>query len=313
MYMGRRLRFIPPGGCVVEVTNRTIQGRFLLRPSAELNRLLIGVLGRAQRLYRVRLHAFVVLSNHYHLLLTVESAQQLARFIGYFQANLAKEAGRLHRWRGPFWHRRYQHVVVSDEEAAQIARLRYITANSCKENLVSSPLEWPGVSSARPLLSGERLEGLWINRTQARDESPGFDNLDQSPYREREHVTLEPIPCWSHLQPALVREHIAELVSEIEAEANEQRRVLGCRPLGSRRILGQDPHTKPSKSKWSPAPLFHCASQEARDLLREAYSSFLETFYDTALRLRSVGFFDNFPDGAFPPQIPFQTHAWAPG
>ena len=158
--MGRRLRFIPSGGSLVEVTNRTIQGRFLLRPSAELNRLLIGVLGRAQRIYGVRLHACVVLSNHYHLLLTVESARQLAKFVGYFQGNLAKEAGRLHRWRGPFWHRRYQHIVVSDEPEAQVARLRYIMANSCKENLVSSPLDWPGVSSIRPLLDGARLDGI---------------------------------------------------------------------------------------------------------------------------------------------------------
>ena len=98
--MGRRLRYIPPEGCLVEVTNRTIQGRFLLRPSAELNMLVVGILGRAQRLYDVEIHGYVVLSNHYHLLVTVKSALQLARFMAYFQGNLAKEAGRLHNWRG---------------------------------------------------------------------------------------------------------------------------------------------------------------------------------------------------------------------
>jgi len=312
--MGRRLRFIPPGGCLVEVTNRTIQGRFLLRPSAELNRLLIGILGRAQRLYGVRLHACAVLSNHYHLLLTAESARQLARFVGYFQGNLAKEAGRLHRWRGPFWHRRYQHVVVSDEEAAQIARLRYIMANSCKENLVSSPLEWPGVSSTRPLLLGERLEGIWVDRTKERLACHCIAKQTPPPYWETEYVVFEPIPCWRRLQPTLVRERIAGLVSEIEAEAEARHRARGSRPTGARKVLRQDPHEKPLKSKWSPAPLVHCASQEARTALSEMYASFVGAFRETADRLRSRGLLDNFPEGAFPPHVPVRReHARAPG
>ncbi len=313
MGMGRRLRFIPPGGCLVEVTKRTIQGRFLLRPSTELNRLLLGVLGRAQRLYGVRLHAFVVLSNHYHLLLTVESAQQLALFVGYFQGNLAKEAGRLYRWRGPFWHRRYQHVVVSGEEAAQIARLRYILSNSCKEDLVSSPLEWPGASSTRALLFAETLEGIWVDRTQERLASSRAVKEDPSRFQKREIVTFEPIPCWRHLHPKLVRKRITDLVTEIEADTAERHRAKGSRPSGVQKVLRKDPHAKPMKSKWSPAPLVHCASQEARNALREAYSSFVAAFRATATRMRSGSFLDNFPEGAFPPHIAFQEHARAPG
>ncbi|MGB5175170.1 MAG: transposase, partial [Thermoanaerobaculia bacterium] len=131
-----------------------------MRPSAKLNLLVVGILGRAQRLYDVEIHGYVVLSNHYHLLVTVNSALQLARFMAYFQGNLAKEAGRLHNWRGPFWHRRYQHVLVSDEEAAQVNRLLYILGNGCKEDLVSSPLEWPGVSSVEALLFGKEHRGV---------------------------------------------------------------------------------------------------------------------------------------------------------
>lgn len=311
--MGRRLRFIPPGGCLVEVTNRTIQGRYLLRPSAELNRLLIGVLGRAQRLFEVRIHALVVLSNHYHLLVTVENAKQLAGFVGYFQANLAKEAGRLHRWRGPFWHRRYQHVLVSDEEAAQVARLRYILTNSCKEDLVSSPLEWPGVNSVRALLFGEKLQGIWTNRTREH-RAPSASRLQNlSRFRETERVELDPLPCWRDLHPARVRNWISNLVSEIETETLERHRARGSRPLGRQRVLRQDPQSKPTKSKWSPAPLVHCASNEARTLLREAYSSFVQAFLEAADLLSSGGLLGSFPEGAFPPPLPCLTQARAPG
>ena len=110
--MSRRLRFIPEGGALVEVTCRTVQGRFLLRPTSKLCSLVIGVLARARRIYSVELHAFVFLSNHYHLLLTVENAEQLARFMNYLNSNLAREGGRLHQWREKFWGRRYQAIVI---------------------------------------------------------------------------------------------------------------------------------------------------------------------------------------------------------
>jgi hypothetical protein len=63
--MPRAIRFIPEGGALVEITDRTVQGRFLLVPSPELNDIILGVLGRAQRRYGVGLCGFVFLSNHH--------------------------------------------------------------------------------------------------------------------------------------------------------------------------------------------------------------------------------------------------------
>ena len=63
--MGRKLRYLPEEGALVEVTCRTLQGRLLLRPSPELNDIAAGVLGRAQRLYPVDLIALSLLSNHF--------------------------------------------------------------------------------------------------------------------------------------------------------------------------------------------------------------------------------------------------------
>ena len=105
--MARRLRYIPEGGALVEVTCRTMQCRFLLKPSDDLKSIIIGVLARAQRLYPVELHTFVFLSNHYHRLLSVDDAPRLARFMNFLNSNLAREAGRVHRWREKFWGRRY--------------------------------------------------------------------------------------------------------------------------------------------------------------------------------------------------------------
>lgn len=97
--MPRKIRFVPEGGALVEITNRTVQGRFLFCPSRELNDVVLGILGRAQRLHPIRVCHVAVLSNHIHLLLDVDDAQQVSDFMEYVNGNLAREVNRLTGWR----------------------------------------------------------------------------------------------------------------------------------------------------------------------------------------------------------------------
>jgi hypothetical protein len=54
--MPRPLRFIPEKS-LVEITTRALQGRLLLKPSPELTDLILGVIGKAQTLYGMTIHA----------------------------------------------------------------------------------------------------------------------------------------------------------------------------------------------------------------------------------------------------------------
>jgi REP element-mobilizing transposase RayT len=171
--MARPLRYVPPG-TTVEVTTRTIQSRFLLRPSPELNDVVLGVLGRALSLYAVELHAFAVMSNHMHLLLTPASGQELAAFMRHVNRNISQEAGRLHDWRGPLWARRYRCIPVVDE-ASQIHRLRYILAQGCKEGLV-------------PPVFGPCSKEVHCTK-------PGDDTATPMPIRTRRNMRLHSRPC----------------------------------------------------------------------------------------------------------------------
>ncbi len=63
--MGRDIRYLPSSGALVgtlvEVTVRTIQQRYLLRPRPRLNQLVVGVLGHAQEATGMRVHAVVAM------------------------------------------------------------------------------------------------------------------------------------------------------------------------------------------------------------------------------------------------------------
>src|SRR3954471_11794101 len=62
--MSRRLRFIPEGGALVEVTCRALHSRLLFRPSSMVNQIIIGTLARAKQRHKVRVCFFVCASNH---------------------------------------------------------------------------------------------------------------------------------------------------------------------------------------------------------------------------------------------------------
>lgn len=267
--------------------------------------MVLGVLGRSVRLYPVRLHAFVFLSNHYHLLVSVDDSYQLARFMNYLNSNLAREAGRLHGWQEKFWGRRYQAIVISEEEIAQVSRLRYLLSHGCKEGLVARPRDWLGANSVNALVEGQPLEGIWINRSRKCAARARGEQLNHLDFVTRETIKLDALPCWQHLEENAYRHAISEVCQEIEKETADRHSREGIQPLGSKAILAQQPHDRPEKLKRSSAPAFHAATKAARRELVEAYGWFLEAFRAATESMRRGVSDVRFPQGSFPSRLPY--------
>lgn len=308
--MARNLRLLDTEGGVVEVTSRSIHGRFLLRPSKEANERILGVVGRAQRKFPVDLFAFIFMANHFHLLMRVLSALRMAEFTGYLKANLAKELGRLHGWKEKFWGRRYHSASVADTEEAQAKRFFYILSNGCKEGLVDSPLEWPGVSSAPAFYRGETtLTGTWYDRTaqyRARLRR-GEDKI----FTSVETVHLSPLPFLEGLTAEQRRQFMVDAVRQVEEQTRAEREEKKTPVLGVPAILRQHPHDQPKSFERSPAPLFHASTTEERAKMREARAMITAAYRDAAKRLRKGEDNVRFPEGTFPPPLPF-VHLRAP-
>src|SRR3954453_21827909 len=133
------------------------------------------------------------------------------------QSKLAREVNRLTGWQGPVFERRYDLTVVTQEEQAQVERLRYILGQGVEANLVERVRDWPGVHCANALLDGTPLEGHWFDRTKegvARSRGKPFDPLE---FAAAETVELAPIPCWAELSPATYRRSVQALVDDLES------------------------------------------------------------------------------------------------
>lgn len=288
---------------MVEVTSRAIHSRYLLRPSPLLREITLGILGRAQRLHSVTLHGFVFLSTHYHLLLTVDDAQQLARFVGYLNSNLAREVGRLHQWPERIWGRRYEAIVVSDEEEAQVGRLHYLLQQGCKEGLVGDPCEWPGATSVPAMLDGRQLTGTWFDRTAEWRANRGHGTSQTFPQQER--VLLSPLPAWASVPEVDYRRRVRSLVDAIRTDSAARVRATRRPPLGVDGVLRQDPHQAAADRARTPAPLVHAASREAFLAFRQAFGAFVAAYRSASAAWRSDPTTWAFPAGCFPPAHPF--------
>ena len=88
-------------GTTYLVTRRCTQRQLLLKPSKVTNAVFGYLLAVAARRYGVEVHAYCVLSNHYHLVVTDPQAR-LPAFQQFLDALVARAVNaHLGRWGGP--------------------------------------------------------------------------------------------------------------------------------------------------------------------------------------------------------------------
>lgn len=120
--------------------------RFLQQ--SEIARLVVQALADGEtRFQRYRLHAFVVMPNHVHLLVTPRTTA--TRWLGPLKGYTGYRANQLLGHKGvPFWQdESYDHLIRDEEGFRRVQR--YIEFNPVRAGLVASPEEYPWSSAHR--------------------------------------------------------------------------------------------------------------------------------------------------------------------
>ena len=286
----------------VEITTRCIQARYLLKPSPEVNDLILGVIGRAQSRYpKVRLYMLVVMSNHMHMLASAPKVKQISRFMNHVNGNIAKEIGKLHQWSDKFWSSRYASLNILDDEAL-IGRARYLLSNGVKEDLVEKAGDWPGVNCVRALCKGEQLFGTWVDRTREfelrRRKKPKDDDAGT-----RYPIRLSPLPCWADLPPSAQQTRWRHLLRDVEQEQRQRRKQEDAPIVGADGVRMQDPHFRPPNPDQSPQPICHASDPETIKQYLQDYYMFVDKYRELLEQLISghIEALDLFPEGCFIP------------
>ncbi len=69
--------------------------------------------------------------------------------------------------------------------------------------------------------------------------------------------------------------------------------------------MEMDPNHRPAKLDRSPAPDFHARRKKTRKAMRDAYAWVVANYREAAQRLRAGDRLVAFPEGTFPPGMPF--------
>ncbi len=219
-------------GAVYLVTRRCAQREFLLRPSRAANQLLLYLLAVAARRFDVPIHAFCVLSNHLHLILSDPNAL-LPAFHQFLDALVARaQNASLGRWEA-FWAPGSYSAVRLLSPSDVVDKTAYVLANPVAAGLVAAGSVWPGLWSAPDRIGGE---GYRVNRPKH-----FFDPKGAMP----ESATLELTTPPGFESAAQFR---AELELALEAGEDEARSHWHARGgfLGVRRVLAQKPTARPA-------------------------------------------------------------------
>jgi REP element-mobilizing transposase RayT len=141
-------------GAVYLVTRRCARREFLLKPSRTTNQIFLYVLALAACRFDIQIHAFCVLSNHFHFILTDPHAL-LPAFHQLLDALLARAVNAsLGRWEH-FWAPGSYSAVRLVSKSDVVEKAAYVLANPVAAGLVASGSAWPGLWSVPERIGGE--------------------------------------------------------------------------------------------------------------------------------------------------------------
>ena len=296
-----------------EITTRTNDGRYWLRPSFWINLLILGFLCRAQLHAPVKVHAFVFMSNHYHLLISVKDAEQLSRFMCHLNGNMSKKLNRELGRKGKMWQRRFRSIPVSLDTRAQKARLKYILSHGVKERLVRKCKDWPGVSSLPWLTQGKTLKGVWQDLT-----AEYWTNRNKC---VEEHVNIyidyqlkmSPMPMWVHEEMEAWQAEVRQMILDIERDEAAKIAEDGGGVLGAEAVKAADPWDRPEVFLYSKAPLCHAATEAEEKRMESKIYALEEAYLEASAAFRAGDWEVEFPAGTHRPMGRFVSRAGIDG
>ncbi len=120
-------------------------------------------LGVALEKTGAHLHAYVLMTNHAHLLITPKAAEDIPRLVMAIGRRYVQTINQTYRRTGPLWDSRYKSSLVQPDNYLLLCQ-RYIELNPVRAGMVSDPGKYPwssylanGQGASDPLLTPHAL------------------------------------------------------------------------------------------------------------------------------------------------------------
>jgi REP element-mobilizing transposase RayT len=119
------------------VWNRTTHRRLLFGP-AEKDLILHTILNACAQ-WRIQLHAFVILGNHFHMALTTQNDVSISQLMGDIDWHITTRYNKLHKTSGTLWQGPFKHSLWEATPANMLRLIDYLHANPLRAGLCTDP------------------------------------------------------------------------------------------------------------------------------------------------------------------------------
>jgi putative transposase len=157
--MARPLRIEYPNAWY-HVMNRGRRGESIFSDKKDFE-IFLGVLQESSELFRCRIVAFCLMSNHYHLLLQTPLGN-LSRVMRHVNGVYTQRYNRRQKVDGQLFRGRYKSVLV-EEDSHLVELLRYIHLNPVRAHICKSVDDYPWSSHHVYVSTGKKSEWLYTD------------------------------------------------------------------------------------------------------------------------------------------------------
>ena len=117
-------------------------------------RKYLGILGEQARKHGCAVHAYVLMTNHVHLLVTPKRVDSASLMMKHLGQRYVQYVNRTYRRTGTLWEGRFR-SCLAQHEGYVLACYRYIELNPVRANMIEHPADYPW-SSFRANAQGAR-------------------------------------------------------------------------------------------------------------------------------------------------------------
>lgn len=193
------------GGQVYHVLNRG-NGRATVFHKPEDFGVFVDLIGEARCRYPVKVLAYCLMSNHFHLLVKPDEGSELSKWMQWLMTSHVRRYHRHYGSSGHVWQGRFKSFAIDDDKHLLTA-MRYVEGNPVQAQMVRSAIDWPWSSHRANAGTGSAKQAVPVPTTPDSiidhgliDLPPDWTNYVDTPLTGKElnkikNSLLHQVPC----------------------------------------------------------------------------------------------------------------------